>query len=161
MTSVISVANLSKVWVKAQLFGSDVAAVKVGDAAEALADSDTVKLLGRVDNIPALVDPDTRSVAVRVVVENPDRLLKKQMYVRVLIHARQETPGLLVPVSSILRDDENLPFVYLVQADGSFARQHVTLGYRAGEQNDIAAGLKAGDKIVDDGSIFIQFMQNQ
>ena len=98
---------------------------------------------------------------VRVVVENPADILKKQMYVRVLIQARQESTGLLVPVSAILRDDENLPFVYVAQPDGSFARQHVTLGYRAGDQFDIPAGLKAGDQIVVDGGIFVQFMQNQ
>jgi cobalt-zinc-cadmium efflux system membrane fusion protein len=79
----------------------------------------------------------------------------------VRIRARQESSGLLVPVSAILRDDENLPFVYLVQPDGSFARQHVTLGYRAGDQYHIAEGLKAGDRIVVDGAIFVQFMQNQ
>ncbi len=66
-----------------------------------------------------------------------------------------------MPVSAILRDDENLPFVYVAQPDGSFARQHVTLGYRAGDQYDIAAGLKAGDRIVVEGGIFVQFMQNQ
>ena len=60
-----------------------------------------------------------------------------------------------------MRDDENLPFVYVVQRDGSFARQQVTLGYRAGDQYDISSGLKAGDEIVVDGAIFVQFMQNQ
>ena len=123
--------------------------------------SGTKSFSGRVDNISALVDPDTRSVMVRVVVENPGDFLKKQMYVRVLIRARQESSGLLVPVSSILRDDVNLPFVYLATADGSFARQHVTLGYRTGEQYDIPEGLKAGDRIVVDGGIFVQFIQNQ
>jgi cobalt-zinc-cadmium efflux system membrane fusion protein len=60
-----------------------------------------------------------------------------------------------------LRDDENLPFVYAIQPDGAFARKHVTLGYRTGDQYDIAAGLQAGARIVVDGAIFIQFMQNQ
>ena len=83
------------------------------------------------------------------------------MYVRVLIQARQENSGLLVPVSAILRDDENLPFVYVAQRDGSFARRHVTLGYRTGEQYDIPAGLKPGDRIVADGGLFVQFMQIQ
>jgi cobalt-zinc-cadmium efflux system membrane fusion protein len=95
------------------------------------------------------------------VVENPGDFLKKQMYVRVLIRAREESSGLPAPVSSILRDDLNLPFVYLVEADGSFARQHVTLGYRTGDQYDIPEGLKAGDRIVVDGGIFVQFIQNQ
>ena len=67
------------------------------------------------------------------------------MYVRVQIHSRSEDTGLLIPVSAILRDDENLPFVYVAQSDGSFARRHVTLGYRDGDRYEIPAGLQAGD----------------
>ena len=160
-TPCFTVADLSRVWVMAQVFGSDLASVSLGDPAEVMTGIGSSDFSGTVDNISALVDPDTRSVVVRVVVENPGDFLKKQMYVRVLIQARQESTGLLVPVSAILRDDENLPFVYVAQPDGSFARQHVTLGYRTGDQYDIADGLKAGDQIVVDGGIFVQFMQNQ
>jgi membrane fusion protein, heavy metal efflux system len=160
-TACFTVANLSRVWVLAQLFGSDLAAVSLGDSAQVVTGVGTNSFSGKVDNISALVDPDTRSVQVRVVVENPGDFLKKQMYVRVLLHARQESAGLLIPVSAVLRDDENLPFVYVAQADGSFARQHVTLGYRAGDQYDIGAGLRAGDQIVVAGGIFVQFMQTQ
>jgi membrane fusion protein, heavy metal efflux system len=160
-TPCFTVADLSRVWVMAQLFGSDLASVSVGDPAEVETGIATNIFSGTVDNISALVNPDTRSVMVRVVVENPGDFLKKQMYVRVRIQARQESDGLLVPVSAILRDDENLPFVYVGRPDGSFARQHVTLSYRAGEQYDIAAGLQSGDQIVVDGALFVQFMQNQ
>jgi cobalt-zinc-cadmium efflux system membrane fusion protein len=114
-----------------------------------------------VTNVPALVDPNTRSVNVRVTVDNPAGLLKKQMYVHVAIQSRQENTGLLAPVSAILRDDENLPFVYVEQRDGSFAREHVTLGTRAGDLYDIPEGVHAGDRIVVDGGLFIQFMQAQ
>jgi membrane fusion protein, heavy metal efflux system len=160
-TPCFTVANLSRVWVMAQVFGSDLASVSLGDSAEVLTGIDSKNFSGRVDNISSLVDPDTRSVIVRVVTDNPGNFLKKQMYVHVQIRARQESTGLLVPVSAILRDDENLPFVYLVQPDASFARQHVTLSSRTGDQYDIAEGLKAGDQIVVDGAIFVQFMQNQ
>jgi membrane fusion protein, heavy metal efflux system len=160
-TPCFTVADLSRVWVMAQLFGSDLASVSVGDPAEVETGIATNIFSGTVDNISALVNPDTRSVMVRVVVENPGDFLKKQMYVRVRIQARQESDGLLVPVSAILRDDENLPFVYVGRPDGSFARQHVTLSYRVGEQYDIAAGLQSGDQIVVDGALFVQFMQNQ
>jgi cobalt-zinc-cadmium efflux system membrane fusion protein len=160
-TPCFTVADLSRVWVMAQLFGSDLSSVSVGDPAEVVTGIGSNNFSGTVDNISALVDPDTRSVVVRVVVENPGDLLKKQMYVRVLIQARQESTGLLIPVSAMLRDNENLPFVYVAKPDGSFARQHVTLGYRAGEKYDIAAGLQAGDQIVVEGGIFVQFMQNQ
>jgi cobalt-zinc-cadmium efflux system membrane fusion protein len=160
-TPCFTVANLSRVWVLAQVFGSDLASISLGDPAEVETGLEGKDFSGKVDNISALVDPDTRSVVVRVVAENPGEFLKKQMYVRVAIQARQESTGLLVPVSAILRDDENLPFVYITEPDGGFARRRVTLGYRAGEQLDIPEGLKAGDQIVVDGGLFVQFMQNQ
>ena len=160
-TPCFTVANLSRVWVLAQLFGSDLTAVSLGDSARVLTGIGSNDFSGKVDNVSALVDPDTRAVQVRVVVENPGGFLKKQMYVRVLIQARQESTGLLIPVSAVLRDDENLPFVYVAQPDGSFARRHITLGYRVGDQYDIGAGLQAGDQIVVAGGIFVQFMQTQ
>ena len=159
-TPCFTVADLSRVWVMAQVFGADLAAVSVGDAAD-VNSIGSKSFSGKVDNIAALVDPDTRAVAVRVVVDNPGDLLKKQMYVRVRVQARQESRGLLVPVSAILRDDENLPFVYRLQADDSLTRRHVTLGSRTGDAYDIAEGLSAADKIVVDGALFLQFMQNQ
>jgi cobalt-zinc-cadmium efflux system membrane fusion protein len=164
-TPCFTVANLSKVWVMTQIYGSDLAGIQAGDPATVETGMEggmeTNTFSGTVDNISALVDPDTRAVTVRVVVNNPEDFLKKQMYVRVQIQARAESTGLLAPVSAILRDDENLPFVYITQPDGSFARRHVTLGYRDGDQYNIAAGLAAGDQIVVDGAIFVQFMQNQ
>ncbi len=160
-TPCFTVANLSRVWVMAQVFGADLAAVSVGDAAEVSTGIGSTSFAGSVDNIAALVDPDTRAVAVRVVVDNPGDLLKKQMYVRVRLKARHESRGLLVPVSAILRDDENLPFVYQLQGDGSLMRRHVTLGARTGDAYDIAEGLSEGDRIVVDGALFLQFMQNQ
>jgi cobalt-zinc-cadmium efflux system membrane fusion protein len=160
-TPCFTVADLSRVWAMAHLFGSDLDSVSLGDPAEVLTGKASEHFSGTVGNISALVDPDTRSVAVRVVVENPGSILKKQMYVRVLIHSRAESAGLLVPVSAILRDEENLPFVYVAQPDGSFGRQRVALGYREGDRIEITSGLKAGDRIVVEGGLFVQFLQNQ
>ena len=160
-TPTFTVANLSRVWVMAQIFGPDLAAVSVGDMAEVNSGIGSKTFSGKVDNIAAQVNSDTRAVAVRVVVENPGDLLKKQMYVRVRLQAREESHGLLIPVSAIMRDDENLPFVYQLQSDGSLMRRHVTLGSRTGDTYDIADGLSVGDKIVVDGALFLQFMQNQ
>jgi cobalt-zinc-cadmium efflux system membrane fusion protein len=116
---------------------------------------------GKVDNIAALVDPDTRAVVTRVVVENPGDFLKKQMYVRVLIQASRESAGLLIPNSAILRDDENLPFVYVAAGEAGFARRRVTLGYRTGDQQEVSTGLEAGNQVVVEGGLFLQFMQTQ
>ena len=160
-TPCFTVADLSRVWVLAQVSPSDLARIRVGDSAVVSSGDSAKGMSGTVANIAALVDPDTRAVAARVVVDNPDGLLKKQMYVGVRIHSRQPSHGLLVPVAAILRDDENLPFVYVSQHDGGFARQSVTLGERIGDRYAINGGLRAGEQIVVDGGIFVQFMQNQ
>jgi len=160
-TPCFTVANLSRVWVMAQLFGTDLAAVSVGDPAEVVTGVDAKNFPGKVDKISALVDPNTRAVAVRVVVDNPQHSLRKQMYVRVLIHSRQESTGLLIPISAVLRDEENLPFVYVAQADGSFARRPITLGSRVADRYEVPTGLRAGDQVVVSGGLFVQFMQSQ
>ena len=160
-TACFTVADLSRVWVMAQVSDSDLSSVHVGDAVDVITSMDAKPIRGEVDNIAALVNPDTRLVAARVLVNNTQGLLRKQMYVNVRIHSLHPETGMLVPVSSILRDDENLPFVYVAQADGSFARRSVTQGYRVGDQFQIPNGLRAGDQVVVDGGIFVQFMQNQ
>jgi cobalt-zinc-cadmium efflux system membrane fusion protein len=160
-TPCFTVANLSRVWVMARLFGADVSGVSVGDPAEVVTGIDAHNFPGKVDKISALVDPDTRAVTVRVVVENPQRSLRKQMYVRVLIHSGDESSGLLIPSSAVLRDDENLPFVYVAQSDGSFARRHITLGSRVADQYEVPSGVRTGDQVVVAGGLFLQFMQSQ
>ncbi len=160
-TPCFTVADLSRVWVQAQVFGPEVAAVHVGDTADVESDIDGTHLHGTVTDVSALVNPDTRSVIARVTVENTAQSLRKQMYVRVLIHSQHEASGLLIPVAAILRDDENLPFVYLEQSDGSFARRHVALGYRNGDRYEIPSGLQAGEKVVVEGGIFVRFIQSQ
>jgi cobalt-zinc-cadmium efflux system membrane fusion protein len=160
-TACFTIADLSRVWVMAQVSASDMASVSVGDPAEVDTGVGGKTLAGTVTNIASLVNPDTRLVAARVEVPNPGTLLKKQMYVNVRIRSKQASNGLLVPVAAVLRDDENLPFVYLAQRDGSFARQRVTLGYRSDDRYDIVDGLHAGDQVVTDGGIFVQFMQSQ
>ena len=160
-TNCFTIADLSRVWVMAHIFDSDLASVRVGDPADVSTGLSSQTRSGMVENIAAEVDPNTRSVAVRVVVNNPGEFLKRQMYVQVHIRDSRPSNGLMLPVSAILRDEENLPFVYVVQPDGSFARRHVNLGNRSDNRYDITGGLRPGERIVADGAIFVQFMQNQ
>lgn len=160
-TPAFTVADLSRVWVMAQLTPAEAASIRVGDPVDVETGVGATRLNGRVDNISALVNPDTRSVQARVLVENPGGLLKKQMYVRAVIRSRQAQTGLLVPVSAVLRDEENLPFVYIAEPGGGFARRRVTLGDRDGDRYDITEGLQGGERVVADGALFLQFMQNQ
>lgn len=160
-SAAFTVANLSQVWVMTQIASSDLANVGFGDAATIDPGNGTGPFHGTIQNVSAAVDPNTRAVVARIVAPNPGDLLKKQMYVHVTIDSGRVSTGLLVPVSAVLHDDENLPFVYLALPDGSFIRRHVTLGYRDSQNYDVTSGLNSGDKVVSNGALFLQFMQSQ
>src|SRR5204862_468015 len=98
-TPCFTVADLSDVWVYANVFETDLAAVHNGDAAEITTGAGQT-LTGRVDYIAAVVDPNTRAVSVRLEVPNPGEVLKRDFYVHVRLQSRNLARGLLVPVSS-------------------------------------------------------------
>jgi cobalt-zinc-cadmium efflux system membrane fusion protein len=156
-----TVADLAQVWVLAQIAPSDLSRVSFHDAAVIDPGNGTGPFHGTVENIAATVDPNTRAAVARIVAPNSGGLLKKQMYVDVSIESGRVSTGLLVPVAAVLRDDQNLPFVYIALPDGSFARRHVTLGYRDSQNEDVTSGLENGDVIVSNGALFLQFMQSQ
>jgi cobalt-zinc-cadmium efflux system membrane fusion protein len=160
-TPCFTVADMSQVWVTANIFESDLADVRLGDVATISTPASTKSYSGKVDNISAIIDPTTHAIGVRVLTQNPDGILKKQMYVEVAIQSSRETTGLLVPVSAVLRNDENLPFVYISNTDGTFERRRVSLGSRVGNDFEITSGLKEGESIIVDGGLFVQFLQNQ
>ena len=162
-TQAFTVANLSTMWVQANVFESDLASVQIGDRAEVTTTASPTPFVGKVTYIAALVDPATKATAVRVVVPNPRHLLKKDMYVQVAIHGSRERTGILVPVTSVLRDDDNLPFVFVQRGDGSntFGRRQITIGSRVGDRYEVTAGLRPGERIISEGALFVQFAQTQ
>ena len=160
-TPAFTVANLSRMWVMASVFESDLPSVRVGDAALVSLTNlpDTVN--GRVDNIAAEVNTETRATSVRIVVPNPDQLLKKDMYVRVTVQSRHPRRGMLVPVSAVLRDADNRPIVYVAADSLGFERRSITLGARQDSSYEVMDGLRPGDRVVTEGGLFLQFAENQ
>ena len=162
-TPAFTVANLGTMWVQANVFETDLASVQIGDRAEVTTAASPNPFVGKVTYVAALVDPATKATSVRVLVPNTRRLLKKDMYVQVEIHGSRERSGLLIPVTSVLRDDDNLPFVYVQAGTGTntFGRRQITIGSRVGDRYEVTAGLAAGDRIISEGALFVQFAQTQ
>ena len=158
-----TVANLGTMWVQANVFESELAGVQIGDCAEVTTTASPTPFVGKVTYIAALVDPATKATAVRVVVPNPRRLLKKDMYVQVEIHGSRQRTGLLIPVTSVLRDDDNLPFVFVELGSGknTFGRRQITIGSRVGDRYEVTDGLESGERIISEGALFVQFAQTQ
>lgn len=155
-TPCFTIADLSSVWVIASVFGADVGAVKAGERVYVTTDATTDSFPGRVDYVAALVDPATKATNVRLLVPNPTLVLKRDMLVRVTIQAARQRTGLLVPVAAVLRDDENLPFLFVKTAEGTFARRRIDLGGRVGDRYEITSGLKPGETVVTHGGLFLE-----
>jgi cobalt-zinc-cadmium efflux system membrane fusion protein len=160
-TPAFTVADLTSMWVIASVYATDIPLVTSGVPVDIMTDASTKPVRGVVDYVAPIVDPGTKATTVRIVAENPGQLLKRDMFVRLLVHSRQQHSGLLVPVASVLRDDDNLPFVFVAGADSGFVRRRVTLGYRVADRWEVLTGLAAGEKVVANGALFIQFAENQ
>lgn len=160
-TPAFTVADLSSMWVIASVYAADIPLVTHGVPVDIITDASTKPVHGVVDYVAPIVDPGTKATTVRIVAENPGQILRRDLFVRVVVHSSDRRTGLLVPVASVLRDDDNLPFVFVAAPDGGFVRRRVDLGYRVNDRYEIVKGLAAGDKVVADGALFVQFAENQ
>ncbi len=160
-TPCFTIADLGRVWVRAHVFDADLPGVQSGDSALIRPTNGSGVFRGKVDNVGAEVNPDTRATSVRIVAENPEAALKRDMYVQVTILGRKARTGLLVPSSAVLRDEDNLPFVFVAGPNGSYARRMVQLGQEVGDRREIASGLRPGERVVSEGALFLQFAEAQ
>ena len=160
-TPAFTIADLSSVWVMANVFESDLPLVSAGETASITGGGSNTAVTGQVAYVGSLVDPATRATSVRIVAPNPRDALKRDMLVNVVIRAAQSRNALVVPASAVLRDDQNLPFVYVALPGNRFGRRPVTLGGRTGDVYEVRAGLSSGDRIVANGALFIQFAGSQ
>ena len=156
-TACFTISDVSTVWVQGHVFDRDLPSVRAGDAVEETNTSFTQEFHGTVSYIGALVDPATRTTSVRIVTRNPGGLLKKDMFVDAVIHTKTHKNILTVPVSAVLRNEQNEPLVYVQVQPGKFAQRLVTLGAQQDSAVEIRSGLKEGENVVSEGSLFLQF----
>src|SRR5208282_3913205 len=158
-TQVFTISDMSTVWVLVNVYQGDVAYVRSGDSVNINTDSYPDTFRGRISYIAPALDPNTRTLQARIVTENPGDKLKKDMYVTATVSAGVIANALTVPDAAVLRDTENQPFVYVQSStkQNEFARRLVQLGDSHGGRTQIASGVKEGERVVGDGSLFLQF----
>jgi membrane fusion protein, heavy metal efflux system len=115
---------------------------------------------GKIEYISPALDPNTRTLQARIEAPNPGERLKKEMYVTAEVRSGVISNALFIPNSAVLRDDQNMPYVYLQTGSAQFARRDVTLGETESEKTQILTGLQASDRVVGDGSLFLQFQNS-
>jgi cobalt-zinc-cadmium efflux system membrane fusion protein len=158
-TQVFTISDMSTVWVLVNVYQGDVAYVRPGDSVGITTDAYPDIFHGKISYIAPALDPNTRTLQARIVTDNPGNKLKKDMYVTATVGAGAIANALTVPDAAVLRDTENQPFVYVQSPtkQNEFARRLVQLGDNHGGRSQITGGVKEGERVVGDGSLFLQF----
>lgn len=156
-TQAFTISDLSTVWVLANVYQADLAYVHSGEDVSVQTDAYPGTFHGRISYVSPALDPNTRTLQARIVVDNPGEKLKRDMYCTVTVTAGKVANALAVPNSSVLRDDNNQPYVYVATGANQFGRRDVETGSGEEGATRILKGLAPGDKVVGDGSLFLQF----
>jgi cobalt-zinc-cadmium efflux system membrane fusion protein len=156
-TQCFMISDVSTVWVLVNVYQKDLPYVRVGDQVTIQTDTYPEVFHGHIAYVAASLDPNTRTLQARIETNNPGEKLKKDMYVVATVNAGTIQNAIALPDAAVLRDTENQPFVYAAASANQFGRRSVTLGESLNGKTEIISGLKPGDQVVGNGSLFLQF----
>jgi cobalt-zinc-cadmium efflux system membrane fusion protein len=156
-TQAFTISDMSTVWVLANAYQADLAYVRDGDDVVVETDGYPDSFHGKISYLSPALDPNTRTLQARIVVDNKGEKLKRDMFCTVTVTAGIVSNAIAVPDAAVLRDDENQPFVYVATSANQFGRRPVAIGDSQNGQTQVLKGLSAGEKVVGNGSLFLQF----
>lgn len=152
--ALFTVADLSHVWLVAEVPEQQAALVKKGEAAQAeIPALNGKRIEGRLIFVADTVNPDRRTVTVRMDVDNPERTLKPEMLASMLIQGAPQR-RLLVPASAVVRED-NKDHVFVQLDSTRFQLRPIVLGQESNGYIPVQAGLKGGERIVTEGAFHL------
>lgn len=153
-TKLYTIADLSTVWVYANVFQTDVGRLKPGDSAAVTVDSYPGRTFqGRIDQILPDVDPTTRTVRVRLVFRNPGLVLKPGMYVSVNIHVPLGK-HLVIPSSGVLQAGTR-EIAFIDHGEGNLEPRVIQTGPQIDDSVVVLSGIHAGDRIVSSANFLV------
>jgi RND family efflux transporter MFP subunit len=153
--SLLMIADLSMVWVVAEVFETDSVGLTVGTPCKiTLPSRPDLALEAKVHSISSVVDPERHTVAVRVVVPNADGTMRPNVYSQMRC-ALEPPPGMVeVPASAVVSNGA-VQYVYVQEQSGHFVRRAIVAGSVREGTLPVSGGLKAGDVIVEQGAILL------
>jgi len=153
--TLMTIADLSTVWIAADVQESSIRLIQVGELTQIeLAAYPGEVFKGRVKQIADMVDPQTRTVKVRIEMNNKDGRLRPEMFGRIR-HASGMESRPLIPSSAVV-EGEGQQVVWREIGAGRFEKTHVTLGSRLADKVAVLQGVKDGDRVVADGVMLLQ-----
>jgi Cu(I)/Ag(I) efflux system membrane fusion protein len=148
------IADLSSVWIVADIYENELSLVREGDTARiSLNDLPGREFSARIEYIAQTLSGETRTAKVRLSMPNPEGRLKPQMFTNVELKVNLGK-RLVVPDDAVL-DSGTRQIVYVDKGDGNFELREVKLGFRAEGFREVLKGLKAGEKIARSATFLI------
>jgi len=150
-SSIATIADLSSIWVVGDLFEKDLSVASRGTPARI-----TIGALpndswsGTISNVSDVLDPNTRTLKIRVVLSNPGHKLKPEMFATIHLAGRKQQ-FLIVPTTAVLHDG-NSTFVMVKKSDGTYEKRSVTIANSQADKTEIASGLQPGETVVTSGA---------
>jgi Cu(I)/Ag(I) efflux system membrane fusion protein len=159
-SEVMTIADLSSVWVIGEVFERQAGWVAPGQRVEIRLDAMPGRVWeGEVDYIYPELDPDTRTLRIRVRLPNPGSDIKPNMYVRLVIHGAETGETVNVPREALIRGGR-VDRLVLATGEGRFKAVPVQAGIESGDRVQILEGIKAGDEVVVSGQFLIDSESN-
>jgi membrane fusion protein, heavy metal efflux system len=154
-----TIADISTIWAVGDIYENELSAAKEGEQAQVTLNAYPGRTwTGRVSVVSGAVDPATRTLHLRVVLPNSDEQIKPAMFgaIRLL---RSSSPGILVPASAVVRE-ENAAYVFVQTTANHFQRRDVTIGRSVDGSVEVSKGLKEGDTIVSSNPLLLRAAQS-
>lgn len=154
------IADLSHVWIEADVFEKDLGLVEVGLNAVATFESfPGRRFSARITYIYPTVSMETRTGRMRLELANPGLILKPGMYADIAVTGRPSTPTLVVPRSAVLQTGQRA-LAFVQAADGTLTPREVTTGRTAGREIEILDGLVEGERVVSSAAFLVDAESN-
>ncbi len=146
-----TIGDFDTVWLKADVFEKEIPKIQIGQPIELKVDSFPDKVFtGKLDYVANQIDGDTRTLAVRAEVSNPQGLLKPKMFARMKIIVGLQKV-LSIPNTAV-QDTRTGKVTYVPKGNNTFEERKVKLGSQSGDYVEVLDGLKPGENVVTEGS---------
>ena len=154
-TELYKIADLSRVWVFADVYESEVSWIQAGDPVDMKLAAIPGKVFsGRVGYIYPYAEAKTRTIKLRLEFDNPDLLLKPDMFADVTIHAQRKVDAIVIPAEAVVRSGEREQ-VFVVRGPGKFEPRAVKPGVSSQGMVQVVEGLAAGETVVTSSQFLI------
>jgi membrane fusion protein, heavy metal efflux system len=146
--NLFTISDLKNVWIYANVYETDIAKVKAGYSVRVVPAAYPDKSFeGKIDKIGQVLDPQSKAMKVRVILENKDMLLKPDMFAKVIVSSEEGTSALCIPTAALI-DQDGKEYVVVYKSNSDMSIQEVNILKTVNDRTYLVGGLPVGTKVI-------------